>query len=676
MCGRMSDELLPEPLVVSCDPSALEELLAKEWLLTNRIGAYASATVVGANTRQYHGLLVAAARPPVGRFMALSSVLDELVLPAERTESNYDLATFEFDGAFQPFGVANLLEFRDDVAATFVYQCGPARLVKEIILADVANAVGIRYRLLSGPAGMLRIRPFVALRPQHELRRMQQDHHITYLYYRDGIRVEQRNASTHALHLTLVPAARRRFCPDPQWWYRFCYRADRARGLTGSEDLYSPGRFEVPLSPDSPVQLTASLDDPIEVNFDALAERKRQRRRALVSAVGAGADELTRRLAAATDAFVVQRKRPNAHPAATILAGYHWFGDWGRDAMIALPGLLLETGRYETALAVLRGFAEAVDAGMVPNFFDEYGSGPSFNSIDASLWFIIAADRYVSATGDEAGWRNHLMGAVGSILRHYHDGARFGIHADADGLLAGGDEATQLTWMDACAAGRPVTPRHGKCVEINALWHAALRIAQRRDTEPATALDWGHLADLVAGAFERNFWNEQAQCLYDVVRGDFRESAIRPNQILAVALPDCPLPADKQRSVVAVVQRELLTPFGLRTLSPGDQRYRGHGGHSTESRDLAYHQGTVWPWLLGPFVEAYLKVNDFSDEARAQAGQWLAPFEGHLREAGLGYISETFDGDPPHSPTGCIAQAWSVGEILRAKRLVSAGRPG
>jgi len=287
---------------------------------------------------------------------------------------------------------------------------------------------------------------------------------------------------------------------------------------------------------------------------------------------------------------------------------------------------------------------------------------------------VIAADRYVAASGDEAGWRNHLVAAVGSILQQYHDGTRFGIHADADGLLAAGDADTQLTWMDAQWDGQPVTPRHGKCVEINALWYSALRVAQRRATDEQTRRQWGHMADVVAGAFERTFWNQRDGCLYDVVARGEPDDGIRPNQILAVSLPDSPLGIEKQRSVVEVVRRELLTPMGLRTLSPSDRRYRGSYGVSRESRDRSYHQGTVWPWLLGPFIEAYLKVNDFSDEARAAGAEWLAPIAEHVRTAGVGYVSEIFDGDPPHAPGGCIAQAWSVAEVLRARRMVARGR--
>ena len=693
---------LPEPILVACRQARPEELLAREWLVANKIGAYASSTVIGTNTRRYHGLLGAALRPPVGRIVTLSCLMDQLILPdAAGADQTFDLTTFEFagtvsgavptnhgsalrSGVLSPDGRSWLMEFRNDVSPAYVYRCGEAELVKEIVLAESANAVAVRYRLTAGKSARLRIWPFLAMRDYHALRRGRQPHQMTYLHYHDGIRVEDRLVAPGAMHISVAfgaaggsaKARRAQFHGNPQWWYRFLYRADIARGQEGLEDLYNPGWFGAELKPGSAVQLTASLDDPAEVNVDATVDQKRRRLVRIVRALGPGADESARRLAVAGDAFVVSRSRPNAHPGTSIVAGYHWFADWGRDAMIALPGLLLAAGRHESALQVLRTFAGALDEGMIPNCFDEYGGAPHFNSIDASLWFIIAADAYVAASGDEAAWRNELAGPVDRILSAYRDGTRFGIRADADGLLAGGDENTQLTWMDVTLAGAPVTPRYGKCVEINALWHAALRIAGRRSGQTQQADSYTDLAGRAAAAFRASFWNEQTGCLYDHVVDDReKDASIRPNQIFAVALPDCPLSPPQQRRVVEVVRRELLTPYGLRTLSPNDPRYRGRYGGSWESRDRAYHQGTAWPWLMGPFLEAYLKVNEFSPLARSQAGQWLRPLDEHLSQAGIGFISEVFDGDPPHAPAGCIAQAWSVAEILRVKRLIGESSP-
>ena len=697
MRAKSVQTIIPEPIVVAGGAAAGDDLLTKEWLIANRLGAYASATVCGTNTRRYHGLLIAATNPPAGRVLALSNVLDQFVLPGRKgtgtsrgdepvpssTETVFDLATFEFDGAVRPDGRGNLVEFRNDVAATFVYRCGPVELIKEIVLAESANAVAVRYRLISGPGGRLRLRPFVALRDYHALRQAEGSQHITFYQYHNGIRVEDRSTGERGLHLAVsgspasgpgdAPLPAPAFRTEPQWWYKFRYRGDLDRGQDGHEDLYSPGWFDCELSSGRAVQFVASLDDPVEVAFDAVVEQKRRRAEARAAAVADG-DETTRRLAVATDAFVVTRRRPNAQPGRTILAGFPWFADWGRDAMVALPGLLLETGRLRTAREVLETFAEAVDGGMVPNCFDERGGSAHYNSIDASLWFVVAVDRYLDAGGEEAAWSGSLASAVEKVLKGYHDGTRFGIRADADELLTGGDERTQLTWMDAQIAGEPVTPRQGKAVEVNALWHACLRIAARRFSGE-TADAFAALAERVGAAFEAAFWNPSAGCLFDCVRGEEKDGSIRPNQVIAVALPGCPLSPERQRSIVEVVRRELLTPYGLRTLSANDPRYRPRYGVSWESRDRSYHQGTAWPWLMGSMVEAHLRAQDFSPAARAEASEWLAPFDAHLRRAGLGFISEIFDGSLPHNPAGCIAQAWSVAEVLRAKRLIARGRP-
>jgi predicted glycogen debranching enzyme len=487
--------------------------------------------------------------------------------------------------------------------------------------------------------------------------------------------VRDRQRPLEALYLL---AAEGRFQPAPQWWYRFRYREDLARGQDGFEDLYSPGAFVFELADGRPVELTASLGEPRPLNFDETVARKRDRIAEIVASVGQEADLTTRRLAAASDAFVVRRQFPDEPDSWTILAGYHWFGDWGRDAFAALPGLLLATGRCAVAREVFRTFAGRIVDGMVPNRFDDYSTAAHYNSIDASLWFILAAERYLQATGDLAFWRTDLMPAAQAILRAYHDGTRFDIHADADGLLTGGSHHTQLTWMDAALGEEVVTPRHGKSVEVNALWYSAHCILawRCRKIDRELAEQCRARAARIGAALDRTFWNSQAGCLYDRVTDEEPDATIRPNQIFAVSLPHSPLRRERQASVVRVVQEKLLTPLGLRTLSPDDPRYRRRYGGSWESRDRAYHQGTVWPWLMGPFIDAYLRVHESKPFAVAQAEQWLAAFDAHLEAAGVGYVSEICDGDPPHEPRGCIAQAWSVGEILRLKRLLQALRNG
>ena len=656
--------VLPEPIVVACRDYELEDLLSREWLTTNRIGAYASSTVVGCNTRRYHGLLVAATRPPVGRLLALSQLSERLTVG----ETSYDLATIEFPDMLKPRGMVHLAEFRNDVAPTFVYRMEGLELTKQVVLAESANCVTIRYALHGGDA-ILRILPFAALRDFHHLRTCHDAHQMTFEIAPGGATVQDIGSPIPPLHLA---APLGRFQPHPQWWYRFHYRTDLARGQDAFEDLYSPGEFIFELGDGGSCELTASLGEPGSMDADETLARKRRRLTAIVQSVGPKADLATRRLAEASDAFLVERRFPGAPARRTILAGYHWFADWGRDTFIALPGLLLATERFDKARDVFEMFAEHIADGMIPNRFDDYATAAHYNSIDASLWFVLAAERYLRATNDTTFWRNTLLPASQAILRAYQDGTIFDIHADADGLLMGGSYKTQLTWMDAALGEEAITPRHGKCVEINALWHSAHRILAERcaEIDPELAEQCADRAALIASAFNRAFWNGRAECLYDCISDGRPDPTIRPNQIFAVSLPHCPLPPDRRAAVVRIVQEKLLTPFGLRSLSPDDARYRSRYGGSWESRDRAYHQGTVWGWLIGPFIEAYLNVHGDRPFAIAQARQWLEGFTEHLETAGLGTVSEIFDGEPPHEPRGCIAQAWSVGEVLRAKRMV------
>jgi predicted glycogen debranching enzyme len=355
---------------------------------------------------------------------------------------------------------------------------------------------------------------------------------------------------------------------------------------------------------------------------------------------------------------VVKRCRPDGSDSCTILAGYPWFGDWGRDTFIALPGLLLETERFAEAREVFRTFASAQKEGLIPNRFSDYGDGCDYNSVDASLWYIHAADSYVRASGDEAFWREVLEPVCARVVDAYTAGTQFDIRMDDDGLVRCGNEQTQITWMDAKFGDIVFTPRHGKPVEINALWYHALCLLAERAEQAASckAQRYGGLAERVARSWQERFWNEADDCLYDVVRDDLRDPAVRPNQILAVSLPHSPLDRAHQRQVVAKVEQELLTPFGLRSLSPRDPAYRARFEGGPYERDSAYHQGTVWGWLIGPFVEAYLRVNDFSDAARQAMRRAIEPLAAHLDEAGLGSVSEVFDGDLPHRPGGCFAQ--------------------
>ncbi len=653
---------LPPAIAIPAD-APLDDLLSREWLISNRIGAYASSTTVGCNTRRYHALLTAATVPPVGRIVALASVVDQITV----IDREYALATNEFDGTFSPQGYEHLARFENDIIPRWVYHLPEGILVKELLLAESANAVAIRYHW-QGPAAELRLRPLVAMRSFHRTRSVNQPHSMLHHPTDGGLVVADHTATNHSIHL-ISPEAHVEV--GPQWWYQLHYRADAHRGFTDREDLYSPGEFVWDLLEGEPCVFTASLDEAGLIFFDSALQRRRQRLEVLAGSVGSSA-ESTRRLAVATDAFIVRRQFPGNRASASILAGFPWFADWGRDTFIALPGLLLNTGRFDLARQVFTTFADFISDGLVPNRFDDDALHAHYNSIDASLWFCLAAERFIRATHDEAFFQDVLLPAIHSILTQMHDGTLFGIHADADGLLTGGDPSTQLTWMDAQALGQPVTPRHGKAVEVNALWYSAHQaMAQRcEDSQPALADHYRHRASLLAAAFGRAFWNEERQCLRDCIGPQAVSAAIRPNQIFAVSVPYSPLSPAQQRAVVACVRKHLLTPMGLRTLAPNDPAYRGRYAGPPDERDSAYHQGTVWPWLLGAFIEAYLTVESFSPAACDQASEWLRPLLAHLGEAGLGSISEVFDGDAPHRPGGCIAQAWSVAELLRAQCLI------
>lgn len=654
----------PEPIVIRTDTSR-EEMLDREWLLTNSVGAYSSSTVLGCNTRRYHGLLVAPVHPPVGRFCALSTVMEELTVNGQL----HKLAVNEFRDAFGPSEGEHLAEFRNDAAATFVFHAGGATLTKEVVLADSASAVAVRYTL-SGASAALRLRPFVALRDFHHLRDGDADGALMFEQEAECVAVRNRQCPDYAVYLSSSAS----FEAEGQWWRQFMYRGDIARGQDSGEDLYSPGSFVCELADGQSCMFAAAVEGPPCVDFEAEVATRSRRLSELAASAGAGADELTRRLAAATNTFIVRRSFPvkKGGTSASIMAGYHWFADWGRDTFIALPGLLLSTGRFDLAKRVFRTFAEHMSNGMIPNRFDDYGGSAHYNSIDASLWFIIAAERYVQATGDMDFWKETLLPACETVLAAYQSGTLFDIRSDGDGLLSGGNENTQLTWMDVKFGDQAITPRHGKAVEINAMWHSAHRIlAERcRPVDQAKAEKYANTAELIAAAFEKNFWNDTDNCLYDCISLNGPDASIRPNQIFAVSLPHSPLDIDRQKAVVSVVTAKLLTPVGLRTLAADDRQYRGKYGPSWESRDRAYHQGTVWAWLMGGFIEAYLKVEGGKPFAVAQAKQWLDGFAPHLLQGGLGFISEIFDGNSPHHHRGCIAQAWSVAEVLRAKLLV------
>jgi predicted glycogen debranching enzyme len=649
------------------DLAAAEE---REWLVTNGLGGFASGTVAGMLTRRYHALLIAALRPPAGRTLLVSK-FDEV---ADYDGHTYALGTNRWaGGAVDPCGYRFLERFHlEGTTPVWTFLLADARLEKRIWMQPGANTTYVQYRLRRARRPLaLTVKALVNYRDYHATTRAG-DWRMNVRAIPHGLSIEAFAGATPFRLLSAEAAA----TPAHQWYLHFDLAAERARGLDDAEDHLHAGTFFAELQPGAATALVATAEAAADLNGEAAWQANARRELGLLQSAraafsGAPAPNPARadappwidQLRLAASQFIVQRPMASHPDGGSIIAGYPWFADWGRDTMVALPGLTLATGRPEVAKTILRTFSRYVDQGMLPNCFPEAGEPPLYNSVDAALWYVEAARQYVAATGDRE-FLAELFPALADICRWYARGTRYNIHADrADGLLNAGQAGVQLTWMDAKVGDWVVTPRAGKPVEVNALWYNALLAL--RDFALALgypASDYANMAEQVRHSF-RKFWNAEAGYAFDVVDGpDGPDASLRPNQILAVSLPYSPLDEAQQRAVVDVCARHLLTSHGLRSLAPGDPRYRGRYAGTPAERDSAYHQGTVWGWLLGPFALAHLRV--FRDPAAARS--YLEPMAHHLRIQGLGTAGEIFDGDPPFAPRGAIAQAWTVGEWLRA----------
>jgi len=641
----------------------------REWLVTNGAGAYASGTVAGLATRGYHGLLVAALKPPVGRTLKLAAALEAVTVANETVE----LATVRWrGGAIAPAGYVVLEEFRlEGSVPVWRYATPRFTLEKRVWMDQGANVTRIAYDNLGSDAPLtLSVKLLTDHRDYHG-RTFADGATPAVTAAGDTLSVEAPGGPAATLHLRLDGGR----AEAAGVWYRGVDLArERERGLTDSEDHVFAGTLSTELAPGATVQLVASVGARAAAPEPGALAARRARDADLLAAWTAArgasappAPEWVAQLVLAADQFVVARTRRDGTAGHSVIAGYHWFSDWGRDTMISLPGLAIETGRLEVARSILASFADAIDGGMIPNRFPDRGEPPEFNTVDATFWFIEAVRAYHAAAGDRELLAS-LFPVLDDIVAHHLAGTRYGIRVDAtDGLIQAGEPGVQLTWMDAKVGDWVVTPRIGKPVEVNALWCAGLAFM----VEAACVLGKpaARYRELLARATTgfRRFWNAERGYCFDVLDGpDGNDPTLRPNQILAASLPVRTLPDDQLRAVVRVCERALLTPAGLRSLAPGEPGYRPHYGGDQRARDGAYHQGTVWAWLIGPFVEAHLAV--FGDVARLE--RLLRPLGDQLRIEGLGTVNEIFEGAAPHAPRGCIAQAWSVAELLRAWSLV------
>ncbi|WMW23278.1 amylo-alpha-1,6-glucosidase [Methanolobus mangrovi] len=629
----------------------------KEWIITNGLGGYASSTVIGANTRKYHGLLIASVNPPVERKVLLSSLDEELIIG----ENILKLAVHRYPDTIYPHGNEYLEDFSVEPFPTFLYKAGGLTIKKQIIMVHGENTSIVRYEINnpSGKHGTFRILPLINNRSIHQMTSSKGLSFMQETFSRETIL----NCGNSSFKISSdLP-----YKDDEHWYYNFEYEVELSRGYTHIEDNFNPGYFDLEINgTDTSCFIVASTE--IDQNWDIrkiqdLFRNEEKLQEELVQKF-INEDIFLQKLTIAGDSFIVDRRSTGSR---SIIAGYHWFGDWGRDTMISLPGLTLATGRFNDARSILSTFAAHCKDGLIPNLFPENSSdSPVYNTADASLWFVHAIGRYLDYTGDIE-FIESMWPTIESILNHYRNGTAYDIKMADDGLI---EHAGQLTWMDAKIGDWEVTPRRGKVCEINALWYNALIYATKIGKQLGKDVyGFQEIAGLTKSSFNEKFWNDEKNCLYDCIsvfgERSEKDASIRPNQILAVSLPHTMLSHEMEKAIVDKVTEDLLTPYGLRTLSPYDSRYAGQYKGNPETRDAVYHNGTVWPWLLGPYITAYAKVYrnmpDLKDKLRA----FLYMIEKHMDEACIGTISEVFDGDMPHSPGGCVSQAWSVAEIMR-----------
>jgi glycogen debranching enzyme len=703
-----SSKVLPSGVPEQSEGKERSSLGGAEWLETNGLGGWASSSIIGCNTRRYHGLLIAATKPPAERTALVSKLDETIVLTGER----YELGTNQYqNNTIHPAGQQYLKSFTKDFFPEWIYEIKGVELKKTIAMIHNENTTVIVYEVIKAPQSFqLELLPLLSVRGYHAMMHANDAVNRNAEFTNDTFITKLYN-DTPDIYIN-VPGGD--YYHHPDWFLHFNYAVEQYRGLDFDEDLFNPGHFSVALKEGDKIGIILSTENPAGRNAIESLQKEKARREKLVE--GQPKDEMLQQLIFAADQFIVRRTAPsNSHneeappnlpqgeachaqsslfgeldsctvfsssegcavdspplgesegagALATIIAGYHWFTDWGRDTMISLPGLCLSTGRYEDAKKIITAFANSVSMGMLPNRFQDNNEPPEYNNVDGTLWYFIAIKKYLEATGDEKFVIKEILPVLKEIIDWHFRGTRYNIHVDEDGLLYAGETGQQLTWMDARIGTWVVTPRMGKPVEIQALWYNVLKIfaellrmnEQEHDAE---------LVDLSAAkakdSFDKLFWYAEGNYLYDVIdEHGMPDASLRPNQLFAVSLPYALIEGDKAKAIVKIVEDKLYTPVGLRSLPADDVHYIHKYGGDQWHRDSSYHEGTVWSWLLGPYIDSLIKVKS----EKSKVKKVIEDFKYHLNEGCIGSVSEIFDADAPHHPRGCIAQAWGVAEVLR-----------
>ncbi|MGC2236744.1 MAG: amylo-alpha-1,6-glucosidase [Pyrinomonadaceae bacterium] len=661
-----------------------EESSSREWLETNGIGGFASSTISGANTRRYHALLIAATKPPLGRITMLSKFEETLIIDGK----TYELSSNQFPDKIYPEGFKYLKSFRLDPFPIWIFEVEGIEIEKKIFMVDGQNTTVCRWTIknqsqIANRKSQIELKPLLSFCDYHALQHENNDFNLEFSENPSAAAGDSDMISVHPYNEmpALYFAHNAGKVEKTGFWYRnFEYAIEKERGFDFREDLFQPFALKFDLEDTAIVivsteggnatvkeRVNSTINDTlVHTRVSAYAEKLEKseikRRKNLIKTAGAK-DDFTKQLVLAADRFIVLRGE-----GKTVIAGYPWFSDWGRDTMIALNGLTLATNRMDIGKNILLEFSQHLSQGMLPNRFPDASDEAEYNTVDATLWYFEAIRAYAEKTGDYEFVREKLYEKLINVVVWHLSGTRYNIHVDTDGLLYAGEKGVQLTWMDAKIGDYVVTPRVGKPVEIQALWYNALKImadfAERfGDTEDKAKYD--SMAMMAKETFNQVFWNEAEQCLFDVVENGNRDGSVRPNQIFAASLPHSMLSIGRAQKIVEKVEQELLTPVGLRSLSPKDSRYCPIYTGTPFERDSAYHQGTVWAWLIGGFVDAYRKVYPNGNKTEKRIEEIMSGFKNHLTEAGTGQISEIFDAREPHAPRGCMAQAWSVAEVLR-----------